>query len=99
MLAVKNVFRFIKWQWNRFEMIPKLGLSSMFTTSMSIVTNKFDEVSNAFLMASFALCFAMFAALIYTVTKDQYAKFKEERNSLFDTIKNSENVKGGKNLI
>ena len=90
MLAIKNAFRFIQWQWNRFETVPKLGFCSMFTTLMSVVTVKFDAVSNAFLMASFALCFGMFAVLIYTLTKDQYSKFKKERNSLFETIKYSD---------
>lgn len=99
MQAVKNVFRFVRWQWNRFEIIPKLGLVSMLMTLMSVVTMKLDTVSNIFMAAAVICCVAMFAHLVFTIIKDQYAKFKEERNSLFDTIKNSENVKGGKNLI
>ena len=90
MLAIKNAFRFIQWQWNRFETIPKLACASMFSTLMSVVTMKFDEVSNAFLMASIGLAISMFVVLFYTIIKDQYAKFKEERNSLFDTIKYSD---------
>lgn len=103
MLAIKNAFRFIQWQWKRFETVPKLAVASMFSTLMSIVTMKYDVVSNAFLMTSFALAFAMFAVLVYTITKDQYGKFKEERNSIFNTIKHSEKdtnyTGGGKNII
>lgn len=92
MLAIKNAFRFIQWQWRRFETIPKLACASMFSTLMSIVTMKSDVVSNAFLMTSFTLAFAMFSVLVYTITRDQYGKFKEDRQGLFDTIKNSDKL-------
>lgn len=99
MQAVKNAFRFIRWQWNQFEFIPKMTLTSLFMTLMSIVTMKFETVSDAFMIASIILLIGTFAAFIRMIVKDQYAKFKAERNGLFDTIKHSENIggDGGKN--
>lgn len=90
MLAIKNAFRFIRWQWNRFDVIPKLAITSMLMTFMSIATMKFDTVSNVFIAIAGICCITMFAHLVFIITKEQYAKFKEERNSLFDIIKHSD---------
>ena len=90
MLAIKNAFRFVQWQWNRFETIPKLSLSAVFMTLMSIVTMKYSAVSDAFMITAIILLVATFGSFIHIMLKEQYAKFKEERQSLFDTIKHSD---------
>lgn len=90
MQAVKNAFRFVQWQWNRLETIPKLSLSAIFMVIMSVVTMKYDTASNAFMIAAISLLVVMFGSFIRLILTEQYAKFKEERQSLFDTIKHSD---------
>lgn len=90
MQAIKNVFRFIKWQWNRLETIPKLSLSAMFSVSLSAVTMNYPTVSNAFMIAAVVLLIVTLGSFISIILKEQYAKFKEERNSLFNKIKYSD---------
>lgn len=90
MLEVKNVFRFIQWQFNKMSKFGKLSLFSISSSIMSMFTMKYETVSDFFLYMAFAGIFAMFAALFYTIIGDQYGKFKAERQGLFDTIKHSD---------
>lgn len=92
MLAIKNIFRFIQWQAARFSKFGWLCISSFMFTGLSVATQSYETVSGAFLIASIACLVAMFSMLVYTITKDQYGKFKEERQSLFNTIKNSDKL-------
>ena len=90
MLAIKNAVRFVQWQWRRFETIPKLTFSALIMTLMSLVTMKYSAVSDAFLITALVLLVATFGSFIHMILKDQYAKFKAERQALFDTIKHSD---------
>jgi hypothetical protein len=90
MLKVKNAFRFVQWQWRRFETIPKLIFSALFMTLMSIVTMKYSAVSYAFMITAIVLLVATFGSFIQMILKDQYAEFEAERRALFDTIKHSD---------
>lgn len=88
MQAVKNAFRFVQWQVARFSLFGWLCFSSMFCTFLSIITN--GRASDVFMIASLALLIGMFGMLVSSVLKTQYSKFKEERQTLFDTIKYSD---------
>jgi uncharacterized membrane protein YwaF len=90
MLAIKNAGRFVQWQWRRLETIPKLTLSALIMVLLSFVTIKYSAVSNAFLIAAIILLVATLGSFIHMILKEQYAKFKAERQALFDTIKHSD---------
>lgn len=87
---MKNVFRFIQWQFNKLNAFGKLSFTSMFCIFLSVVTMRYDTVSDALLMIGAAGVASMFVMLFYDIIKTQYAEFKKERQSLFDTIKNSD---------
>lgn len=88
MQAVKNAFRFVQWQFSKFTLFGWLCFSSMFCTFLSIITH--GRASDAFMIASLALLIGMFGMLTASILKTQYSNFKEERQSLFDTIKHSD---------
>lgn len=97
MLAVKNVFRFIRWQWNRFSFFGKTMAFAWLCIFSSLFT--VGTMNMIFTWGGIACLAVVFIKLFIEIVGTQYNEYKEERNSLFDTIKNSENVTGGKTLI
>lgn len=90
MLKVKNAFRFVQWQWRRWELIPKITTLSMLSVIMSLITIKLEIISDIFLAAALVGVISTFVILFGTIIKEQYVKFKAERQGLFDTIKHSD---------
>lgn len=90
MLKVKNAFRFVQWQWRRMELIPKITTLSMLSVIMSLITMKLGIISDIFIVAALVGVSSTFVILFGTIIKEQYAKFKEDRQGLFDTIKHSD---------
>ena len=90
MQAVKNIFRFMAWQWRQLHIIPKLAFVSIFSVLLSAATMQFVIVSNTFFAIGVLGIASMFVTLFYTIIKEQYAKYKAERQELFNQIKNSD---------
>lgn len=89
MQAVKNAFRFIKWQLSKFTLFGWLTFSVFANIALSLLTAG-TRAQDGFMIAALASLVGMFSMLVTNVLKTQYAEFKKERQSLFDTIKHSD---------
>jgi len=81
-----KLFKFFRWQWNRFEFWQKWWICSMAFFFLGLFSDKlyFQAIGVSMLI------FGIFKWLIWEGVSDSYKKFKEEQNTLFEVIKNSD---------
>ncbi len=85
----KDIVNFIQWQWNKYEFWQKcfVGSSAFFGAALVAPApyNQYLSLVPMFVVFSF-----MSKWLIWDGAKSQWNKYKEEKQNLFNTIKESD---------
>lgn len=86
---MKDILRFLKWQWRKFELWQKMFLFSMF---ILIASTFVDQPLQYYLQLVpvaifFSTCVKWF---IWDRTVESWQKYQAEKASLFETIKTSD---------
>ncbi len=86
---MKEIVGFLKWQWNKFEFWPKCFVVSSSFIGASIVA---PEPVNRWLFAVPMIVVFGFTTkwFVWDGVKASWQKYKEDRNSLLTTIKESD---------
>ena len=86
---MKEVFGFIAWQWRRWELWQRLFIVNMIVFAGSVMLPEpYDVYAVSALM--FVLLGWTFKWAVWDNLKASWAKYREERNRLFKTIKDSD---------
>ncbi len=86
---MREIFRFIQWQWSKFEFWQKCFVGSSAFFGAALVA---DQPLANYLFAAPMLVTGSFLIkwVIIDGTRAAWGRYKKERNELLDTIKNSE---------
>lgn len=86
---MKDIFKFIRWQWNKFEFWQKCWIVSMTAFGAGITQ---DGVTSKILIAIPMLVIFSFALkwFIWDRAIESWKEYKEEKSSLFEKIKTSD---------
>jgi hypothetical protein len=81
-----EILRWVRWQWRQWEVWQKAFVLAMFFMGMSVGAP--EPLSLYFLGVGIIIVFGFtFKWAVYDVVKDSYAKYKRQRDGLFETIK------------
>lgn len=84
-----NVIRFIQWQWQKLELWQKLFVFAMFLQGLGWTRG--DEIGQWIGLSGLAIILAFMTKwFIWEPLRDNWIKYQEERQGLFDKIKNSD---------
>lgn len=86
---MKEIFRFIKWQWRKFEFWQKMFIFASFVGGASIGAP--PEIRFYMLLFPMIVMLGFLAKwIIWDRTIESWNQYKQERTRLFDIIKNSD---------
>lgn len=86
---MKEIFKFLKWQWRKFELWQKTFIFASFVGGASIGAP--PEIQFYMLLFPMIVIFGFFTKwIIWDRTVESWNEYKKERDGLFDTIKNSD---------
>lgn len=86
---MKEVFNFLKWQWQKFEFWQKCFVGSSFFIGASIVAEPpYDQYLG---MVPLVIVGAFFIKwVVIDGTRSAWQRYKQERNQLLTTIRDSD---------
>jgi ABC-type bacteriocin/lantibiotic exporter with double-glycine peptidase domain len=86
---MKNIFGFICWQWQKWEAWQKIFIFSMFAFLLGY---QFEGSVRTFLAAIPLFVVISYALkwFVWDQAKENYQAYKKEKQSLFETIKTSD---------
>ena len=86
---MKKFFGFIRWQWRKWETWQKMFIFSMFFV---VLSTQFEGIMRTLLSAIPLLVVFSYALkwFVWEQTKENYQKYKKEKQSLLETIKTSD---------
>ena len=86
---MKEILGFIQWQWRRWELWQKIFIVSMSVFVVAVMLpNPYDVYVVLALM--FAMLGWTFKWAVWDNLQASWLKYKQERNRLFNTIKDSD---------
>ena len=86
---MKEILGFITWQWRKWELWQKIFIVSMFVFVVAVMLPEpYDIYVVSTLM--FAMLGWTFKWAVWDNLKVSWQKYREERNKLFKTIKDSD---------
>ena len=83
-----ELFRFLKWQWNKFDLWQKWYLTGAAFFGAGITASENVRYYLLAVPVGIALYY-IGKCVIYDSIVESYQKYKQEKQSLFETIKTS----------
>lgn len=86
---MKEIFKFVYWRWSKFETWQKMFVFSMFLQGIALPLDRpWDFYVSGLGMLIILFYFAKW--VIWDGVKKSWSDYKQHRNELFTTIKNSD---------
>ena len=82
-----EIVKFLRWQWDKWETWQKIFFAAVILQIISVAVPGIVIWTTGLTVT---LCF-MIKWFIWDVLRDNYIKYKEDRNKLFGVIKDSDN--------
>lgn len=92
---MKEVIGFITWQWRQCLLYQKLFVAGAFVFGVAVMLPEPYDIYIIVALMFVTLAW-MFKWCVWDNLKLSWIKYKEERNRLFDLIKDSEKAKHGR---
>lgn len=84
-----NFIRFIQWQWRKLELWQKFFVFAMFLQGLGWTRG--DELGQWIGLSGLLIIFGFMTKwFVWEPLRDNWIKYQEERQGLFDKIKNSD---------
>lgn len=88
-MSMKELIGFIGWKWKNFEFWQKMFIASVTVQMFSwLLPNPWAMIVN--ISAFSVVVFYMISWFVWKPMLDSWAKYKQHRNSLLETIKRSD---------
>ncbi len=85
-----EIVKFLRWQWDKWETWQKIFFAAVILQIISVAVPGIVGIVIWTTGLTVTLCF-MIKWFIWDVLRDNYIKYKEDRNKLFGVIKDSDN--------
>lgn len=86
-----KIWKFIKWQWSKFELWQKYWMVAMLCNiTGSLTLSRYTFGTYLFYIGASMVVLGIVKLFIIDPLKDSYSNFKKEEQNLFETIKYSD---------